>query len=230
MQISRSKVSRFLRALAVEDAGISCKLALSKLTHPLFNMYHVFDFNLASVYQLPATQFPLGVTLRLFRGEGDVTCVAAMLALAGMSLKTVEHRMRRGDLAALVFANDEELAAYSWTTFIEAWIAEIRATLPLRSDEAVRYDSLVMPRWRGKGLNYPLSLPISPYLFEHGYRRTLSWVSALNTRSVRTQFRQGKRKIATIVSSPLLGLVHLRNLSPAVGITLERRIPRGMTG
>jgi hypothetical protein len=33
-------------------------------------VYHVFDLNLASVYQLPATQFPSGVTLRLFRGEG----------------------------------------------------------------------------------------------------------------------------------------------------------------
>ena len=229
MQISRSKVSRFLQTLAVEDGGILCKLALSKFTHPLFNVYHVFDFNLASVYQLPATQFPPGVTLRLFRGEGDVTYVAPMLARAGMSLKTVEHRMRRGDLAAIVLADDEELAAYSWTTFAEAWIAEVRATLPLRSDEAARYDSLVMPRWRGRGLNYPLSLPISRYLFEHGYRRTLSWVSALNTRSLRTQLRQGKRKIATIVSSPLLGFVHLRNLSPAVGITLERRTPRWMT-
>ena len=64
MQISRSKVGRFLQTLAVEDADILCKLALSKLAHPLFNVYHVFDFNLASVYQLPATQFPPGVTLR----------------------------------------------------------------------------------------------------------------------------------------------------------------------
>ena len=68
MQISSSKVRPFLQTLAVEDASILCKLALSKLTHSLFNVYHVFDLNLASVYQLPATQFPPGVTLRLFRG------------------------------------------------------------------------------------------------------------------------------------------------------------------
>jgi len=88
MQISSSKLSLFLQTLAVEDSGILCKLALSKLTHSLFNVYHVFDFNLASVYRLPATQFPPGVTLRLFRGEGVITYVATMLALAGMSLKT----------------------------------------------------------------------------------------------------------------------------------------------
>jgi hypothetical protein len=52
MQISSSKVSRFLQTLAVEDAGI------------------------------------------LFRGEGDITYVATILARAGMSLKTVEHWMR----------------------------------------------------------------------------------------------------------------------------------------
>ena len=94
MQISSSKVRRFLQTLAVEDASILCKLALSKLTHSLFNVYHVFDFNPASVYQLRVTQFPPGVTLRLFRGEGDITYVATMLARAGMSLKTVEHWMR----------------------------------------------------------------------------------------------------------------------------------------
>jgi hypothetical protein len=49
MQISSSKVSRFLQTLAVEDADI------------------------------------------LFRGEGDITYVATILARAGMSLKTVEH-------------------------------------------------------------------------------------------------------------------------------------------
>ena len=94
MQISDSKVSRFLQTLAVEDAGILCKLALSKLTHSLFNVYHVFDFNLARVYQLPVTQFPPGVTLRLFRGEGDIRYVAAMLARTGMRLKMLEHLMR----------------------------------------------------------------------------------------------------------------------------------------
>jgi hypothetical protein len=73
------------------------------------------------------------------------------------------------------------LAAFSWTTCAVSWIAELRATLPLRRDEAVRYDSLLLPRWRGRGLNYPRNLPIARYLFEHRYRRTLSSVSALNT-------------------------------------------------
>jgi hypothetical protein len=75
------------------------------------------------------------------------------------------------------------------------------------------------------GLHYPLTLPVLRYLSEHGYRRTLGWVNALNTRALKNQRRQGKRKIATIVSSPLLGLAHLRNVSPEAGIKLEKKKP-----
>jgi hypothetical protein len=75
------------------------------------------------------------------------------------------------------------------------------------------------------GLHYPLTVPVLRYLSEQGYRRTLGWVNALNTRALKNQRRQGKRKIATIVSSPLLGLAHLRNVSPEAGITLEKKKP-----
>jgi hypothetical protein len=48
-------------------------------------------------------------------------------------------------------------------------------------------------------------------------------VNALNTRPLKTQVRQGKRKLATIISSPILGIVRVRNISPADGITLKKR-------
>jgi hypothetical protein len=223
------KLKRYLEMLAAEDSRMLLETALRKLTHPLLNMYYVFEFELASVNQIPAKEFPAGIALRLFRGEGDIAYVAATLSAAGVPVERVEERMRRGDLAALILANDEELVAYSWTTFGHAWLAEVGATLPLRPDEAVRFDSMMMPRWRGKGFNYILSIPISRYLYEHGYRRTFSWVNALNTRSIKTQLRQGKRRIAIIISSPVFGIVRVRNLSPEAGITLERRKPAAIT-
>jgi GNAT superfamily N-acetyltransferase len=130
--------------------------------------------------------------------------------------------MRRGDLVALALTDDGELAGYAWTTFTDGWIPEVRAGLSLRSGEVVGFDTLVMPRWRGRGLQYPLTVPLFRYLSEQGYRRSLHWVNALNTRSLKNQRRQGKRKIATIVSSPLFGLVHLRNVSPDAHITIKR--------
>jgi hypothetical protein len=53
----------------------------------------------------------------------------------------------------------------------------------------------------------------------------LVWVNALNTRSLKNQRWRGNRKLATIVSSPLLGLFHLRHVSPEADITLEKKKP-----
>jgi len=219
------RLKRYFQILAAEDWRMLLEGAVRKLTHPLLNVYYVFEFELANVHQLPAKDFPAGIALRLFRGEADAAYVAAKLSPAGVLRSTVEERMQRGDLAALILANDEELVAYSWTTFGDVWLPEVGATLPLRHDEAVRFDSMMMPRWRGRGFNYILSIPISRYLHDQGYRRTFSWVHVLNRRSLKTQLRQGKRKVAIIVSSPVLGTFRVRNLSPHGGITLKKREP-----
>jgi hypothetical protein len=166
---------------------------------------------------------PAEITVRLFRGEGEIGRVAAKLERAGVPAAVVEQRMKRGDLVALALA-DEELAACTWTTFSDAWIKEARRTLPLHSDEAVQFDTLVMPQWRGQDLQYALTVPVLRYLSEQGYRRTLSMVNALNTRSIKNQLRQGKRRIATIASSPVLGIARLRNSS--LGVTLKKRSGR----
>lgn len=227
MQLSRSRIRRFLQTLAVEDWHILFKLAVWKLSHPFFNVYHVFEFKLTSPEQpfRPAAELPAGFSVQLFRGEEEISRVVPQLMEAGMATPTVEERMRRGDLVAVLLTDDGELAAYSWTMFTDAWIPEVGATLRLRDDEMVRYDTLVMPKWRGKDLHLRFNIAFYRYLQEQGYKRTLSWVYALNTRSLKTQFRQGKRKIATIVSSPLLGIVSLRNVAPEADITLEKKKP-----
>jgi GNAT superfamily N-acetyltransferase len=225
VRLSRSRIKRLLQTLAVENWRILCKLAVRKFSHPLFNVYYIFEFDLARAHELSPALLPAGITIRLFRGEREISPLAKLLVEAGLSGATVEQRMRRGDLVALALTDDGKLAAYAWATYSDVWIPEVRAGLPLRSDEAVRFDTLVMPRWRGRGLHYPLTVPVLRYLSEQGYRRTLAWVNALNTRSLKNQRWRGNRKLATIVSSPLLGLFHLRNVSPEAGITLEKKKP-----
>jgi hypothetical protein len=223
MRLSRSKISLLLQTLAVEDSRTSLNFAVQKLTRPLFNVYYVFELELAGAHKRSnsTTQLPAGITVRLFHGQEEMGWVAGKLSCGGLPTATIEQRMRRGDLVALALAN-EELAAYTWITFTDAWLPEVGATLPLRRNEAVQFDTLVMPHWRGKGLHYPLTAPVFRFLCEQGYRRTLNLVNALNTRPLKTQVRQGKRKIATVISSPFLGVVRLRNISPADGITLKK--------
>jgi hypothetical protein len=214
------KLRRYLQTLAIEDWRILLKLGIWKLAHPLFNVYYVFEIDPRKVLISPK-RLPAGIAVRLFRGE-EIGSVAAKLTEAGIPMAAVEQRIKRGDLVALAFAG-EEVAAYGWTTFKDASVPEVGATLPLHPDEAVQFNSLVMPYWRGSGLADAITAPALRYLAEHGCRRILSWIHALNTRMIKTVLRQGKHQVATIVSCPLLGIIHLRNLSPESAIALERK-------
>jgi GNAT superfamily N-acetyltransferase len=225
MQLSRSRIRRLFQTLAVEDWRILFESAVLKLSHPLFNVYYILEFDLARAHELPPAPLPAGITVRLFRGQGEISPFATLLVEAGTPAAILEERMRRGDLVALALTDDGELAGYAWTTYTDAWIPEVHAGLSLRSDEVVGFDTLVMPKWRGRGLQYPLTVPLFRYLSEQGYRRSLHWVNALNKRSLKNQRRQGKRKIATIVSSPLLGIARLRDIAPEAGITFEKKKP-----
>jgi GNAT superfamily N-acetyltransferase len=224
VRLSRGKIRLLLDTLEVEDFRTLLNFTVRKLTRPLFNVYYVFEFELDRAHKLSDSTKPLpeGIGVRLFQGEEEIGWVAGKLSCVGLPTATTEQRMRQGDLVALALANDEELAAYTWTTFTDAWIPDVGATLPLRRDEALRFDTLVMPQWRGKGLHYPLTAPVFRFLRDQGYRRTLTLVNALNTRPLKTQIRQGKRKVATIISSPILGIVRVRNISPTDGITLKK--------
>jgi hypothetical protein len=154
VRLSRSRIRRLLQTLAVEDWRILCKLAVWKFSHPLFNVYYIFEFDLARAHELSPALLPAGITIRLFRGEREISPLATLLVEAGLSAATVEQQMRRGDLVALALTDDGKLAAYAWATYSDVWIPEVRAGL-----------------------------------------------------------------------SPLLGLFHLRHVSPEADITLEKKKP-----
>jgi hypothetical protein len=191
------------------------KLAGWKILESFFNVQHFYAFDLTLTEQLPSTthKLPENIAVHIFRWptEFNLDQISAVMGQAGMAPEVVRERFQRGDLLATAVAGDE-LAAFTWTTFSRAWLAEARRFLPLSHNEAVQYDTLVMPRWRHQGLQYCVTLPVLRYLASLGYRRTLAWVNARNTLSIRDQLSQGKRRIATIVSSPLLGFTRLREL------------------
>jgi hypothetical protein len=202
------------------------KLAAWRFLEPFFNVQHVFVFDLASAEQLSPRidHLPPGIAINIFLrpAESELDQIFALLAQAGVSRRITEERLRRGDMLALAMAGDVT-AAYTWTTFKTAWIAEARRFLVLRSDQAVQFDTLVMPSWRGKGLQYAVTVPVLQYLAKLGYRQTLAWVNARNVRSIRNQLSQGKRRIATIESIPVLGVVRVKRLSEEAEFAIERR-------
>lgn len=220
-----SGTSELAELLRVEGPIIFFKHALQRYAPTLFNHLYVFEFDLARAAELEssAQNLPHGVTTQLFRSASEMNRLAAILARAG-STRSAEQRMLRGDVAILAMAGDE-LVGYAWATFKERWISEIRATIVPAGDEVLQYDKRIMPKWRGKGMQYALSVAILPYLAKLGYRRTLNWVDAVNTRSLKNQRRLGKRKVADIISLPALRILRVRNCSAADGIRIEKRVP-----
>jgi GNAT superfamily N-acetyltransferase len=202
------------------------KLACWRLLEPFFNVQEIFIYDLASAGQLSSLtrDLPQGIVIEILLGPcgSDLERVFALLAQARMPRRIAEERLRRGDMLAVATANNE-IAAYTWTTFSTAWIAEARRFLLLRDDQAAQFDTVVMPSWRGKGLQYGLTRAVLQYLSEIGYKQTLAWVNARNVRSIRNQLAQGKRRIAAIESCPVLGLARVRRLSNEADFTIERR-------
>jgi GNAT superfamily N-acetyltransferase len=132
------------------------------------------------------------------------------------------QRLLRGDVATVAMA-ERELVGYAWVTFRERWISEIRATIVPQDRDVLGYDKRITPKWRGKGMQYALSVATLQNLAAGGYGRLLNWVDALNTRSLRNQRRVGRRKIADIISIPPLRILRVRICSPNDRIRIEKR-------
>ena len=201
------------------------ELSAWKFSEPFFNVQHVFVFDLALAGQLSSFVHPLppgiSVEIHLKPDESDLHRILALFEQAGLRPRPAEESLKRGEMLALATAN-EAVAAYTWTAFSCAWVGEARRSLSPRDDQAVQYNTFVIPSWRGKGLQYGITRPVLQHLAKLGYKQTIAWVNARNVRSIRNQLSQGKRCVATITSSPILGLVRLRRLSQEADFTIER--------
>jgi len=224
MQLSRIKIRQFLQMLAIEDFRTVFNYTVQRLTTPLFNVHYIFETDLTRAHELndPGRSLPQGFAIRIFRGENEIGPVAGKLKRAGMASAALMERMKRGDLVVVVFDEEDEVGAYAWTTFTDVWMKEIGAALLLGRDETSGYDTFVLPRWRGKGLQYSLNARRFQHLSEHGHRRGLNWVNALNIRSLKSQRSLRKRKVATVFSVPMIGMVVVRKCFPDVVIRVQK--------
>ena len=219
-------LSKLIEMYRIEGPAIFIKHALQRYAPPLFNRLYFFEFDLARAIELesPAELLPGGVSTQILYGKDEVARLTKILAQGEVVSASVAQRLERGDVAIIAMAGDE-FVGYSWATSKERWIAEIRAIIVPRAGEVLMYDKRIMPSWRGKGLQYALSVAKLLYLSELGYTCALVWVDALNTRSLKNQRRLGRRKVAEATSVPALGILHVRNFSAADSLTIKKRAP-----
>jgi GNAT superfamily N-acetyltransferase len=171
--------------------------SLRNLARPYINTFAFFEADLERI----VVEMPPGTKLepRLFRGAGSVQNVCDLLESMGNTRGELEKRMLRGDLVSIGFVGAEAVA-YTWMTFSDVDVHELGLRLRLQPGEAVQYDTFVAPKWRGRGFQFALNVPVLNYAREHGYRKTLAWVHVLNTRSFKNQVRSGKRVIQKVIS------------------------------
>jgi GNAT superfamily N-acetyltransferase len=192
---------------------------LQKTTRLFLKIFYIFEADLTG--PLRSERQSHGLVVRLFQGSVDSAEVCTALASTGLPANDVAQRLQHGDLVSIAFVQGQ-VAAYTWMTFVDAWFQEIGMTLVVRDREAVQYDTLVLPAFRGQGLQSLLNAPVLEYAKRKGYLRTLAWVDALNIRSHKNQVKTRKRKVMTIVSVRFPGVQRVWNFS--LGTPLRERL------
>lgn len=192
-----------------QDLGRIMVLATRRVLRPLvfWDVHYVFNRDLSSHASTPPANSD--TTIRICKSELDLAGAPSDLAL--LCPKAAE-RLRDGQVVVVAFADDAtaqnaggdnltgkaagaskapqtRIAGYTWITFSNIWLPEFDRTMIVRPGEMVHYDSFVSSPWRGQGLHTVLILVAKQYALSTGCTHSLSWISVLNTQSLKTAQR-----------------------------------------
>jgi hypothetical protein len=116
--------------------------------------------------------------------EDDADSLTTMIASMGeLAPGEVARRLSNGHLVAVAFSGEQPVG-YMWlafsclpeTIFDTSWV--------IRPGEVVRYNSFVIPPFRGRGVHSVVNAASSCYARERGVARALGAVSVLNPQSM----------------------------------------------
>ena len=174
-------------------------MATRRVLRPLvfWDIHYVFNRALSSHASAPPSHSES--TISILKSELDLASAPAELtALCPLAAE----RLRCGQAVVIAFANpvtsdntnanataQTEIAGYTWITFSNIWLPEFDRTMIVRPGEMVHYDSFVSNPHRGQGLHTILILVAKQYALSTGCTHSLSWISMLNTQSLKTAQR-----------------------------------------
>jgi hypothetical protein len=172
------------------------------------------------------------VSVKVFAGDEHFDAVAAQLSFVkDLSREEIRSRLHNGAVA--IACAHGQFAGYMWMTFVSGKELAFGVNWILQADEALRYESFVLPLWRGLGIHSSLNHALNFYARERGLKRSLASIGAFNTQSLNLAKRARLAKTMTVI------LVHIRgvkwNYIKAVGGSFDSRftwsstryIPRG---
>jgi hypothetical protein len=145
-----------------------------------WHAWHIFSTDLGRPLLEPYAREQ--VSVRIFVGERNFEAVAAQLCFV-KELSSEEIRSRLNNGAVAVASVHGEFAGYMWMDFGGGRELAFGVNWIVRPDEALRYESFVLPRWRGLGIHSSLNHSLNSYAREQGLRRTLASIGAFNRQS-----------------------------------------------
>ena len=159
--------------------------------------------------------------VRIYVEQKDLKRAKTELSAIGeLSPGEIRSRLGRGDAVAVAYAVDEAIG-YSWMTFSSGLVLAFNTTWIVRANEAVLYDSFVLPQWRGQGIHSCLDVAFHSFARERGIVRTLASMAALNSQALSLAKRSGKPTIMTVVLVRVRGVK--RTWGTAIGAPLNSR-------
>jgi GNAT superfamily N-acetyltransferase len=198
-------------------------LGLREIFRPLVYWHHYCIFEIDFTRQtVPEPYADEEIDVKIYAGTGDLErAKAEIVSMGQLEPADVNSRFNRGDKAAIAYVGHEP-TGYAWLSFTSG-VVELAfgVTWIVGAGEAIRYDSFVLPKWRGRRIFSCLHSALVACARDLGIFRTFASISTVNTQSMSlTKHYQDKAAMKVT-------LVHVRGLNwtfqKAVGAPFESR-------
>jgi GNAT superfamily N-acetyltransferase len=198
--------SRAFEILRWRGPGRFLLLSLRELLRPLvyWHVYYIIQNDMQPALPLPAVKGTFETSI--FAGEQDLA--KANTALAGVGELTpaeIALRLQRHDAVAVAFAGEQAIG-YLWMTFSSGLELVFDTVWIVHPNEAVLYDTFVLPEWRGRGIHACMDVALNNWAYPRGIVRAFASISAVNNQSLGVLKLAGKARIMTLVLVRVRGL------------------------
>jgi GNAT superfamily N-acetyltransferase len=181
-------------------------LSLRELLQPLvyWHVYYIIQNDMQPAVPTPAVKGEFRTCV--YSGEQDLA--KARTALAGVGELTpaeIALRLKRHDAVAVAFAGQQAIG-YLWMTFGSGLELVFDTVWIVHPNEAVLYDTFVLPEWRGRGIHACMDVALNNWAYPRGIVRAFASISAVNNQSLGVLKLAGKARIMTLVLVRVRGL------------------------
>jgi len=179
----------------------SALLGVREFLRPVmyWHVWHIFITDVRSSVREPYAK--KHVRVKIYSGEHDFETVAAFLSrFEEISPEEIRSRLSSGEAVAVAFAGErgDGAVGYMWLAFAGGKELAFGIAWILRTGEALRYGSFVVPEWRGLGVHSSLNHAVNEYALHRGMTHTLASIGMLNRQSLNLAKHYSNPKIMTL--------------------------------